>query len=74
MTSSYEVLVVDKYIPADACTLAVFDSYDEAQVFILEKKASGLYSDRLYFEIITGEGPAIPLPWQQIITKGNNNA
>ena len=60
----YEVLVVDRYIPQDACTLAVFNNREDAQAFIQQKKDGGLYSDRLLFEIITGEGPAIPLPWQ----------
>jgi hypothetical protein len=69
----YDVLVTDHYIPADSCTLASFDSKEDAEKFIQQKKASGLYSARLFFEIITGEGPAIPLPWQQIITQGEPN-
>ena len=51
----YDVLVGDREIPADACTLASFNSYEEAQAFIQEKRASGLYSNRLYFQIIEQE-------------------
>jgi hypothetical protein len=65
----YDVLVTDRYIPADSCTLASFESREQAEAFIQQKKASGLYSSRLFFEIITGEGPAIPFPWQEIITQ-----
>lgn len=47
----YEVLVGDRDIPADACSLGLFDSVEEAEDFIAITRVSLFYSDRLYFEI-----------------------